>query len=160
MIMADLRLSKGRLLVARRGGLVNGMAFCFKEGNRLVIKELLADNEGIKESLQKKACELFEMDEVECLIPSFFDSLYLGMARVVHAEKMMALVARKYPQIEMFIQVEGDDAIPENNGYYTICDGKCIREYCAEKTYRIYKIDELTRLLLNAEHPYMSLMLD
>lgn len=160
IVMADLRLSHGKLLVARRGGLVHGMAFCVKEGDRLVVKELLADNDIIKSSLMKKAAELFGVDEMVCLVPSFVDTLYLGLARVIHAERMLALVARRYPLVEMYVQIQGDDTLPENNGHYIIREGKCIRMHCPEKTYRTCDIHEFTRLLLEVEHPYMSLMLD
>lgn len=160
IIRADLRLSKGKLLVARRGGLICGMAFVVKAEEGLVVKELLADNDVIKESLMKRAAELFEVDEVECLMPSFMDTLYLGMARIIHAEQMLALVACKYPEIEMQIQIVGDTDLPENNGYYVIRQGTCTREYCPSREYRVCKMSEFTRLLLEAEHPYMSLMLD
>lgn len=160
VIMADLRLSEGRLLVARRGGLVNGMAFCVMEEDHLIVKELLADNEIVRDSLMKKACECFGTDEVECLVPTFMDSLYLGMARIIHAEKMMNLVARKYPLVEIYIQITGDETNPENNGYYIIREGKCTREHCPDKSYQVCSIDVFTRLLLQVEHPYMSLMLN
>lgn len=160
IIIADLLLSKGKLLVARREGLIHGMAFCVKENERLVVKELLADNDIIRDTLVKKATELFDVVEVECLMPSLMDTLYLGMARIIHAERMMALIARKYPTVEMFVQVVGDHTIPENNGHYIIREGTCTRAFQPDKEYRACGISEFTRLLLEAEHPYMSLMLD
>ncbi len=160
MIMNDLKLRKGKLLVARRGGLVHGVAFCFKENNGLVVKELFADNPVVKDSLLAKAMRMFQVEDAECCGPSTTDSLCLGMARVVCAEKIMALVARKYPSRQMYICVKDDKIIPENNGCYTLAQGRCTRQYLSDKEYQVCSINELVRLLLHGEKPYMSLMLN
>jgi predicted acetyltransferase len=160
MIMNDLKLRKGKLLVARRGGLVHGVAFCFKENNGLVVKELFADNPVVKDSLLAKAMQMFQVEDAECCGPSTTDSLCLGMARVVCAEKIMALVARKYPSRQTYICVKDDEIIPENNGYYTLAHGRCTRQYLHDKEYQVCSINELVRLLLHGEHAYMSLMLN
>ena len=160
IIMNDLKLSEGKLLVARRGGLVHGLAFCFKENNGLVVKELLADNPVVKDSLLAKAMQIFLVEDAECWGPSTTDSLYLGMARVICPEKIMALLARKYPDKEMYICIEDDEAIPENNGYYALTKGRCTRQYLSDREYQVCSINELTRLLLHDERPYMSLMLN
>lgn len=159
VIMDDLRLDRGRLLVARRGGLIHGMAFCVKAGERLLVKELLADNQAINDSLLKKASMLWGIDEVDCLTPSLQDVHRLGMARIINAENMLKLFARKYPEKEMYLQLK-DEVIPENNGYYLIDKGNCLREHCPDKVCQVWHVNELTSLLLESEHPYMSLMLN
>lgn len=160
IIMKDLQLNEGKLLVARRAGLIHGMAFCVKEEGELVVKELLADNIAIRESLLKKAAETFGVEELFCLVPSSSNSIYLGMARVIHAERLLSLMARKYPDIELFVRLKGDEVIPENNGYYALCKGTCVRECLPDKNYQEYSVNDFTRLLLTAEHPFMSLMLN
>lgn len=160
VVMSDLKLSRGKLLVARRGGLVHGMAFCVEEAEGLVVKELLAENPAIRDTLLCKALDVFRAGELVCLVPSSMDSLYLGMARVICAEKMLALVARKYCDAEMYLQLEDDDVIPENNGHYTISQGRCIRGYMPGKDYQKCSMSDFTRLMLHVEHPYMSLMLN
>lgn len=160
LVMADLRLNGGKLLVARRNGLIHGMAFCVKENGMVVVKELLADNDAVRDTLLLEAMKLFQVGELDCLLPSSTDSLYLGMARVIHVERMLELVARKYPEMEMYLQIKGDDAIPENNGFYTLSQGNCVKGYLPDKDYRTYTVGDFTRLLLKAEHPYMSLMLN
>lgn len=160
IVMSDLQLSEGKLLVARRNGLIHGMAFCVKENEGVVVKELLADNEAVRESLLWKTMELFGVEELDCLFPSSTESLYLGMARVIHAEKMLNLVARKYPEIELFVHLKGDETIPENNGFYALSKGECVKGYLPGKNYRECTMGDFTRLLLKAEHPYMSLMLN
>lgn len=160
IVMNDLRLSKGKLLVARRNGLIHGMAFCVEEPGKVVVKELLADNLAVRDSLLHKAAEVFQVEKVEYMIPSSMNSLYLGMARVINVEKMLAVVLRKYPEAQMYVHITGDEAIPENNGYFTITQGNCIREHLTDKVYQECSISDFTRLLLHIEHPYMSLMLN
>lgn len=160
IILEDLRLSRGKMLVARRNHHIVGMAFCVKEDNFLLVKELLADDERVCDSLLVEASRLYGTEEVNCLQPSFIDSLYLGMSRVIHVERILRLIARKYPGLEMHIHIEGDEAIPENNGYYTLNGGRCLRGWQAGVEYRPCTSQDFTRLLLTAEHPYMSLMLD
>lgn len=160
VIMEDLRLSDGKLLAARHAGRMVGMAFCVQEGNRTVIKELLADNALIQDSLLDKAAQLYQTEELDCLTPGCSDSHYLGMARLIHPEKMLAMFATRYPKLELHIELTGDETIPANNGYYNICQGRCTCDELPDSSYSRCNLQEFTRLLLKAEHPYMSLMLN
>lgn len=45
----------------------------------------------------------------------------------------MKVFAHKYPASELYIHIEGDEAIQENNGYYTVRGGICFRERIPEK---------------------------
>lgn len=160
IILEDLRLSSGKMLVARRSHHIVGMAFCVPQDGGVVVKELLADDERVRDSLLLESARLFQADAVNCLQPSFLDSFYLGMARVIHAERVLCLIARKYPGLDMSIHLHGDEVVPENNGYYTLSGGRCLRGWQPDVDYRPCNIRDFTRLLLTAEHPYMSLMLD
>lgn len=160
VILADLKLSGGQLLVARHVDRIVGMAFIVMEEDVLYIKELLADNEEVKDSLLNEAAHIYKVREVVYLLPSSSDTLFMGMARVIQAEKMLSLFAKKYPASELYIHIEEDDVIPENNGYYTLCKGECRRERLSDKKYHTYDIAHFTRLLLEAEYPFMSLMLN
>lgn len=160
VIMADLRLGNGKLLIAREEGKIAGMAFTVVDGDVLYIKELLADNEAVQNTLLYEAAHIYKVQVIEYFIPSSTDTLFLGMARIIRAEEMLRLFARKYPASELYIHIEGDEVIPENKGYYTVRDGICLRERMPEKKYHTYTLDSFTRLLLEAEHPYMSLMLN
>ena len=84
----------------------------------------------------------------------------LGMARVLQVEKMLSLFASKYPSVEWSLRVEGDEAIPENNDFYTVSNGKCVRGYLRNQVYHPCTINQLTRLLFAKETPYMSLMIN
>ena len=85
---------------------------------------------------------------------------WMGMARLIHVEKMLSILARKHPVLSLFIQIEDDDAIPENNGYYIVENGNCYREYREGREYHLYTIESLTAKSFETEHPYMSLMLN
>lgn len=160
LIMEDLRLGGGKMLVARRSNHIVGMAFCIMENERVVVKELLADDERVRDSILVEAARLFNVNGVDCLQPSFLDSLYLGMSRVIHIPEVLSLIASKYPGLEMHIHIGNDEVIPKNNGYYTLSNGKYFRGYRPDVEYRACTIGDFARLLLTAEHPYMSLMLD
>ena len=160
VIIEDLRLAKGKLLVARKAGQITGMAFCLKENGTLVIKELLADNPTVRDSLLYEAARIYGADEMDRLLPSVSETLCLGMARVIRAEKLLELFAASHPDLELHIHLTGDDAIPENNGHYTLRNGHCLREHLTGQDYRDCTVQDFTRLLFQAEHPYMSLMLD
>lgn len=160
IIMADLRLGDGKLLVARRQGQILGMAFCVADSATLYVKELLANDETVKETLLVEAARMYHVNTLEFLVPSSSDTLFMGMARVINVEETLSLFAKKYPSLEFYIHLEGDDTIPENNGYYIIAEGSCRNEHREGKKYHTYTISDFTRLLLEAEHPYMSLMLN
>lgn len=160
VIMADLKLGDGKLLVARQEDKIVGMAFVAMEGETLCVKELLTDQERISDALLNEAAHIYKVSTLKQLIPSSLNTSFLGMARIIHAQKMLTLFARKYPKAELYIHLEGDEAIAENNGFYSVCCGKCTREPIARKKYHTYGMASFTRLLLEAEHPYMSLMLN
>lgn len=161
VIVADLRLGDGRLFVAREVGRVVGMAFTVMEGDTLYIKELLADTGAVHDSLLCRAAHIYKVERMECLIPPSAGAfLSLGMARIIRVEEMLGIFARKYPAVEHYIQLVGDEAIPENCGCYTLREGVCSRAEVTGKVYHVYTPDTLARLLLEAEHPYMSLMLN
>lgn len=156
VIQADLKLGGGKLLVARGADGIVGMAWAV--GGEM--KELLADTEGVRDALLSEAAHIYKVQYVEICVPATAEPRWLGMARVIRAEEMLGIFARAYPAAEHYIHLEGDEAIAENNGYYTLRRGVCLRGRIAGKEYRSYTPDTLTRLLLEAEHPYMSLMLN
>ena len=160
VIMADLKLAHGQLLVAREGDNIVGMAFTVMDGDVLYIKELLADTDAVKDALLYQAAHIYNVRAMDYFVPSSADTLFLGMARVIHAESLLVLFARKYPAAALYIRIEGDDVIPENNGYYTVEKGVCLRKQLPDKKYHTYTLACFARLLLEAEHPYMSLMLN
>src|SRR5574344_255754 len=160
VVIDDLRLSKGRLLMAEENGKIAGLAFCYPQGGVTQIQELLYDSEEARVALVSEANRLFALPELICYKPAVKDEISLGMARILQAEKVLKLFAARYPEQSKYIEVIKDEAIPDNLGFYTVQNGKCTREKLPEQTYRAVTIAELTLELLQPEHPYMSLMLN
>lgn len=161
IILADLRLGGGKWLVVRREGAVAGMAFCVAGGGKLRVKELLADDGQAADALLWEAARLYGVPAMEVLRPSSSQATEcLGMARAINIEGLLSLFALKYPEREWCFGLEGDDALPQNNGYYTVSRGACLRGRLPGREYPVYTIGGFTRMLLEPEHPYMSLMLD
>ncbi len=160
IIVGDLQLAKGSLWVARKANQITGMAFCVKSEGKLTVNELLFDNEMVRDSLLAVAAAWAEVDALTWLCPAVSEGAYLGMARLIQVEEMLALFASLHPEKEMYLQVEGDETIPENNGYYIIQHGKCRREYLPERPYQHCTLAELTRILFDGENASMSLMLN
>ena len=84
----------------------------------------------------------------------------LGMARVISVKKMLTLYAVAHPEEIFCCHLENDEAIPENNGYYVLRQGKCVEGMFPDKVYEEHTIGSLTQKLFYLESPYMSLMLN
>lgn len=160
VVMADMALSDGKLLVVRGKEGIAGMAFAVPDGEKVSVKEILADNETVSSALLSEAAYIYKVKELEYMLPVPANESPLGMARVINAEALLRLFARKHPEQEWLIRLEGDEAVVENNGYYTLKEGKCTRSQSACGEYNTYTPSSLIRLLFQAKCPSMSLMLD
>ena len=49
----------------------------------------------------------------------------LGMARIINAKEVLQLYASAFPEDEMQLEVS-DKQLSVNNGYYYLCNGKCM----------------------------------
>lgn len=160
VILDDLRLSKGRLLVARDRETIVGLAFCYPQGGVVQIQEILYDSVEARRVLLGEANRLFALPELIYYHPTLKDEISLGMARILQVKKVLNLYAAHYPGQTLYIEVIRDEAIPENNGFYTVENGKCSCEKLSDKQYKTITIADLTAQILEPEHPYMSLMLN
>lgn len=176
VILADLKLSNGKLFVARLNTELVGLAMCVPEEATLYIKELFFENEAIKESLLKTAALQTGTATIKCILPpngSKTDK-QLGMARIIHAQKMLDIFAAKYKELDFSIGLT-DKQVAGNNGYYLLHNGKCEKVASPSKTDHIeLTIQQLTQVLLGYrleeqpecfrcfadQYPYMSLMLN
>lgn len=158
-ILEDLCLSGGKLMVARRLGLIHGMAFCVVKDGLVTVKEILSDNVVVNDSLLRGAASSFDADELECLLPPLEKTEESGMIRIIHAEEVLSMFARKYPTMEMLFRLVDED-VPNNNACFYVADGVCKCEDFEDQEIPTYTIKDLARLLFKRESPYMSLMLD
>lgn len=162
LVLADLQLSGGSLWVARKCGKLAGMFFCVPKGEILSVKEmLLSDGLDVSDALTY-ILHLQGLHQAECIVPSCNASEELGMARLVDVAGCLRLLAASQygRELDIDIQVEGDDAIPENNGYYSLHGGELFRRFREGVSYIRMNIHEVTAWVMERLHPYMSLMLD
>ena len=159
-IVADLKLGGGRLLVARDGDGICGMAFLVMENDALVVKELLVMEEVIRLELLRAAAQMFSKDEVVVVQPASDASVCLGMLRVINVKEVMEVLAIHNPDRTSHVRVLEDEAVSANVGYFSMQEGKCIQGKQPNVEYRECSMSELASLLFDPERPYMSLMLN
>ncbi len=160
IIWADWQLADGKLWIARQGENVRGMAFAVKDCGTLRIKELLTDNPAWRRALLNFAGKEAGVSVVSCPVFPPKKGMYRGMARMIHAEKLLGIWAKNHPDATRHIRLKGDDVLPENNGFYTIRKGLCLRTPQPGIPCHTYTVASLTFALLENECPYLSLMLD
>lgn len=176
VILADLSLSKGKLFAARLNTELVGLVICVPSEKTLYIKELFYENKAIQESLLKTAAQQTGTSKIKCVLPpnGRDTDKQLGMARIIHAQKMLELYAAKYKGLDFSIRLT-DKLITENNGYFLLQNGRCEKTASPnEKDHIDLSIQQLTRALLGYrleelpeyfrcfanQQPYMSLMLN
>ena len=158
VVLSDLQLSGGKLLAAYGEEKLKGLCFCLHENGRLSVKELLGEDTLVEQQMLSSLFQYEAVSEIEALAPSAECNSDLGMARVIHVYSMLTLFARSHTNL--YIQVVGDEAIPENNGFYNLENGSCTCLYRPDKCYQLVSIEELPSLLFEGKHPYMNLMLN
>lgn len=172
-ILQDIILYNGTLWTARLDGQVIGVAFCYADEEELWVKELFGEFPFIESALLAKAVAHTGAKKIFKVIPpdKSEETESLGMARVIAAEAMLRIYAKKNPYLNCSFRLT-DPILHENTGEYTIQEGnvsKTDREEALEVS-----IGELTRALMGYGTqtlpsplnlfqegvPYMSLMLD
>lgn len=176
VIFADLKLSGGQLFVARLHSELMGLVICIPEGDTLYIKEILFETEEIRNTLLAIAARQLGTPRIECILPPNGEESdrQLGMARIIHAQKILEVYAAKYKYLNLTIKLT-DNYIAENNGYYLLQNGVCEKVSVPNtKVCFDLNIQQLTQVLMGyrinqlpnsfrcfaKQYPYMSLMLD
>ena len=120
VILEDLKLSGGKLLIARKQMEIVGMAFCILEESAIHIPELLYEDTEIRNSLLKEASRQMSTSFVEYIKPAKGESdQKLGMARIINVEQMLQLYAKEHNEIHLALEIS-DEIINENQGYYLL----------------------------------------
>lgn len=172
-VLQDLYAGEGRLLIATtqaENPHTAGLAFAAPAEGRIYIKELLGESPEVRTQLLYAASRQWNGLPVAYKHPvQRGNSENGGMARMIHAENMLARFAEANPHADFTLRLT-DTLLPENDGIYTIASGLCSKNINPEKEARYHlDISTLTQALLGglpgnptfpACHPYMSLMLD
>lgn len=161
VIMADLRISNGRLFTLKQNeAIVAGAIVMPQPDGNWLVAECLADTPEWKEWLLHRICEELAVSDLELILPG--TGAPLGMLRIVHAEAALDLYARTHPEALMSIQLT-DSCIEENNGLFLIQGGRCKKSaepsLMDDSTLR-FDIGTLAEWLFKGLHPYMCLMLN
>lgn len=162
VILADLNISKGAVYIAIDKEEITGMAFIYPKGHGLQVNELFAENHEIEKALIHQILSETGTDRLKLLSPPEVvgKQEVLGMARIIDAKGILQLYAAFYPEVEMNI-VLTDAQLSANNGYYYLCNGKCM--FSKERLpggHQQLTISELSEKIISPMQPYMSLMLN
>lgn len=162
---AALRLcdaTGGRVLVARRGGHVCGIALVAAESNgQLIVRDMLADGDAARNALLRAAQggspSARLTGQLWCPGSTKGAKPY-AMARVTNVMRFLECVVRAYPGFQLHIGVDHDFDIPENNGYYHVADGRVA--LTDERPDNIVTPGGLAAMLLGANPVMVRMMLD
>ncbi|MCP3893818.1 MAG: GNAT family N-acetyltransferase [Bacteroides sp.] len=162
VILADLARTQDSVYVAKQEGAIVGIAVGYKWEQAVYVKELLTESEEISNELLHQIGQISGQDQIKLTLPPTpaDEAQRSGMARIIDAKSVLQLYAAAYPEQEMSIELV-DEQLSANNGYYYVCNGKCMySEERIPETHIRLNIGELSERILAPLQPYMSLMLD
>ena len=158
-VVDDMRMAGDTMWEVRRDELLVGMAICRAEAEGILLRECLFDDEAARDGLIAAIATHYGKAEVDVLDTTGQKGDYIGMARVIHAEEMLAAYAALYPEQEMVLNVT-DNELSGNDGCYRIGGGVCIRMDDTSVEAESLTIAQLTHRVLAEENPLMSLMMN
>lgn len=156
IVLADLALFCGQVWYAHDAdGDIHAVALLVADGDRVVMKELLSVDDESRTDMLCFISRRYHASRIVMPLPC-------GMVRVIDAYAMLRLSACGLEG--RYVEIYGDDVIPENDGLYLLAGGGCRRVDSGElplgtECVRMHINDMPSRLFLGLR-PYMSLMLD
>ncbi len=120
-------LEDGYILVARRKRRMVGFCLAVKEPNgKVYIRTLAITEAATRAAFVDYLCRECGVEQVYrrfCLPGSLKGSQPYAMARVINVPRFLSAIAVQNPGFQIHIGVDGDLAIPENNGWYIVENG-------------------------------------
>ena len=159
-IISDLFLDKGLLQTVKLQGEIVGLVIAAYKGDDLLIKELLFDNEEVKNALLTGVAMYFHTFRALWIKPDANADRAYGMARLLDVEKAYAIYAKANPRENFSFYIAKDKDIPENEGSYIIGNGKVQHVHQDNPIGFPFTIEKATEYLFRKNMPYMSLMMD
>lgn len=159
IILSDLLLAGGKLWGAWEDGDLRGLCFCLPDKEKLVVKEFVCINETIEQVMFRFLSSYYGLVELECVSFSGGQPYGVGMARIIHVEALLRLLAGTWGE-NCYFKVEGDEVLPQNNGWHNLEKGKYSRGKLDGKDYQVVSVNELAQKLFEGKFLYMNLMLD
>lgn len=152
----------GLVVEARKQNRLVGLCLATKTvDGRGLLPALTATEEGVKNVLVREVKRLMGCGEVYMKVPceaAALDAVPHAMARVVDVGCFLSAVARRHPEFDMVVGVDGDLDVPENNGIYHIHHG-CV-DLTDDAPVQVLTPGGLATLFLGAHPIAMDLMLD
>ena len=165
---------EGKVYVLKDRNNVVGVCFCFISDGKIIVKDRVTKNVDYRQCFFLKLTQLFDNQPIflSSGTTNVSQSFFLGMARIVDAEKLMTLFAQAHPQAEFSIKIS-DEHILKNNLTLSVSKGEIAETTLQTVDFEV-SIGKLTQLLLGyqtrilgkkyavfpQQHPYMSLMLE
>ncbi|MDE7473780.1 MAG: GNAT family N-acetyltransferase [Muribaculaceae bacterium] len=129
-ILLDVTMDGGHTIVLRNdnNGEIEAIAMVVPKDERIVVRELLADNVDARDAALEHARQLFPGKPVTVVAPPDEHNIPIhsrGMARLVNARKLLAAYAARYPKLSMSIKLY-DPILPNNSHIYIIDGGEVV----------------------------------
>nr|MBP9507871.1 GNAT family N-acetyltransferase [Bacteroides sp.] len=127
VIIAELVRTKNAIYIATQNEAIAGVAITNQQQHTLEVQELLTDSKEIADELLYQMGQLTKSEHITVISPPTkeIETIILGMARIIDAKSVLQLYAAAYPEEELSIELT-DEQISANNGYYYLCNGKCM----------------------------------
>ena len=158
----DCDAEGGHTLVVRHNGNICGLCIAnpIADG-RILVQDLVYSKEDALYTILRHLRDAYPEKEL-------FTYMEVGgeakgarayaMARIVNVKRFFNLVINAFPGFQLHVGVGDDYAVPENNGYYKIGNGKCV--VTDERPTTILTPGGLASLFLSAYPLQMRLLLD
>lgn len=165
-ILKFLSLYDGVIFVAYDSNKnIVAIAFVSQDGEKILVQELICDNETAKKNIINQICSKYGVDAVT--ISSSSTDMYskaYGMARVLRLREFLDIYATKYNTLNLTISVT-DSIISANSGTYTIRNGNCSYSEDINEPISINKVMPLLVYEIDSQcgikiNPAISLMLE
>jgi GNAT superfamily N-acetyltransferase len=164
VVLKDLFFMGGNMAVAYEDEQIVGLAFVAPDGNRVIVKDVLADADVVADTLIYRSMERYGKSRVRVSRPvddTDEDIAITGMARFMHLPTLLSEYAAASPKLEKYLYIT-DPQLSSNTAYYEISYGRCkvVHEPNPCIEYVAMTIAELTERILKHREPYLSLMLN
>lgn len=164
-VVEDLFAGGGKLVATRGAGteLLTGLAFAVPEQEGGLVTDWTYDSPEAKEALAAGVLAALDVGETRSRSVACGEAGEVrGMARVIDAEQVLRLYARKHVEEEFAVRLT-DEQLPVNSGTYVIKGGELSRGGAVHALPVVeMTIGELTRMVTSGgkNAPFMTLMLD
>jgi len=174
-ILRDMAIDGNTHILAATHDDSGAMLFATESSDAVTVKSLLADSEALADRVLADLRDIVGQKPMAVVTPPLSGSPALlrpnGMGRIVNPRAVLGSLAATYPTLKLTVRYV-DRELPENDGVYTVGDGKCVHGELRKGHFDL-DIDPtvLTSILFSShragsifniptERPFMALMLD